>query len=239
MGIGIRHVFVVSAALGAGAFVYMVGFSPMDEAQFKRAGAIDQTPTRQGLISTIRRSMAQGQISTADRMSDVLCKHFSDDPSAYYYRALVSQQLGQTQRASENWAMLDDELSGLESWGNRYNARTLDYFRGWAKHGLGDEAGARVYFTKIADRLEEITGGEGMQYNLACYRAMAGDLDAAIEHWAAAVEAGYGSEGSDGRWWAVDPDLEPMHEMDRFWEIGSTIDRIERRGRGSEDPDGG
>lgn len=233
MGIGVRHVFVISAALGVGTFVYMVGFSPMDEARFKRAGAIDQTPSRQGLVNSIRRAMAQGQISTADRMSDVLRKHFPDDPSAFYYRALVSGQMGEAQRAIRNWTMLDDELSELKAWENRYNSITLDYFRGWARHGLGDIDQAKAYFTKIADQLEENSSGDtGAQYNLACYRSMAGDLDSAIEHWALAVEAGYGREGSDGRWWAVDPDLEPLHGMDRFWEIGSGIDRIEQRGRG-------
>ncbi|MGV6813683.1 MAG: tetratricopeptide repeat protein [Phycisphaerales bacterium] len=246
MGTGLRHVFVVSALLGAGTFVYLVGFAPMDEARFKRAGAINQTPSRAGMILSVRRAMSMGRLQSADRICDALMEQYPEEPSAYFWRATVYRQLGEPDSAAEIWRLMDREMTGLDSWDARYTQGQLDYFRAWAKVGIGDQASARALFTKIADELEAQSGGatgevvgSGNLYNLACYRSMAGDIESAMGHWERAVELGY---GQDNRWWMVDPDLEPLHGLDRFWEIGSRIDldlsRDRRRGDGGDSAGG-
>ncbi len=229
MGMTIRHVVLISATLSVGSFVYMVGFSPMDESVYARAGAIDQVPGPSRLIITIRRSLAQGQLKTADRMADVLVEHNPEEPSSFFWRALVYRQMGEDESALEWWTMLDDQLTTLGSWPNRYSASQLDYFRAWGKFGIGEVEESQTIFLKIATDLEERSGGEtgevtdpGVLYNLACYRSMGGELEAALGHWTRALKLGY---ALDDGWWAADPDLEPLHEDSRFWDSHGQHDR--------------
>jgi tetratricopeptide (TPR) repeat protein len=250
MRINIGHVVAVSAVLGLGAFVYVVGFAPMDETRNPRAGAMNQVPSRQGLIGNIRRQMGFGQLEAADRLANTLVQHNSEDPSAFYYRGLVDRAMGDSESALVSWTVLNALLDGLESWEARYTRAELDYFRAWGLFGVGEIEESRAVFGELADGLDEqiegldrgVEGGSsrrrGIEYNLACYRAMAGEFEAAMEHWEQAVLAGY---GSDAGWWAVDPDLEPMHGDDRFWAIGMRIEPGEERGRLKEVvlPDGG
>lgn len=242
---GFKHVVWVSAVLGIVAFVYVVGFAPMDESASPRAAAIDRQPPRTTVIASIRRSMAQGQLTAADRAADLLVEHNPEDPSAYFYRALVYRQMGQDESAISYWAMLDGILASLTSWTERYNPAELDYFRAWAKLGIGDLDGSVAMFTKIADDLEArsvnsdlddedgsadsemqvpVTTSRayraGVHYNLACYRAMAGDLMSARAHWELAVTQGY---GVDDGWWSVDPDLESLHTDEQFWTVGRAL----------------
>ncbi len=230
----IRHVVLVSAVLSVGSFVYMVGFAPMNEAVYGRAGAINQTPGRLALIATIRRSLAQGQLSTADRMVEVLKKHNPEDTSTLYYRALVDRMMGREDAALSSWQDFEEHMSTLTSWPRRYSEMELDYYRAWCKAGIGEIELSEGMFRAIADRLElQVANGDGVVmssgalYNLACYRAMSGEISVALGHWERAVELGY---GLDGGWWAVDPDLEPLHDESRFWEIGSGMGRGERNG---------
>ncbi|PCI09013.1 hypothetical protein COB72_07345 [bacterium] len=223
MGMTIRHVVLVSAVLSVGSFVYVVGFSPMDESVYARAGAIDQVPGRSGLITTIRRSLAQGQLKTADRMADVLVEHNPEEPGSYFWRALVYRQMGEDESALQWWKMLDTDLASISAWPGRYSASQLDYFRAWGKFGIGEVEESQAIFLKIATDLEERSGGEtgevtdsGVLYNLACYRSMGGELELALEHWKRALEQGYVL--GDG-WWAADPDLEPVQCKSRFWDM--------------------
>lgn len=219
---------VGSVVLALSSFVYVVGFAPMDETANPRAAAINREPTRGGMISNIRRMMAQGQITDADRTADLLLKNYPEDPSALFWRATVDQRLGDADSSHGHWAYLDREFVNLVSWSERYRDSELDYFRAWSKQGIGEVEESKALFTKIADDLEErsdlgadpASRNRGAHYNLACYRAMSGDLESAIYHWQMAVENGY---GGDGGWWLVDPDLESLHEDDRFWEAGGKI----------------
>jgi hypothetical protein len=232
MGLTIRHVVWASAVLAVGSFVYVVAFEPMGPSMGPQAGSVGRVPSRSGLISTIRRSLAQGQVVAAMRVSETLVRNFPDDPSAMFWRGISRRLGGNIDSSTADFATLDWLLDGLASWPDRYSEAQLDYFRGWGKFGIGDLDSSRVWFTKIADDLEARStpdGGEitrsGVLYNLACYRAMSGETEAAIEFWERAVEHGY---GQDGGWWAVDPDLESLHGDARFWEASAKIWSRER-----------
>ncbi len=237
MSINIGHVVAISLGLGVGAFVFVVGFAPMNETVNPRAGALDRVPVRRTIINTIRRSLALEQLAAADRMTDVLVEHNPEDPSAYFWRATVDMKLGDVESALGSWVLLDRLTQGLSSWVERYSAEELDYFRAWAKIGIGEIEQGQAIFRKVADDLEarsDLESGlpavlSGVHYNLACYRAMGGDVESAMAHWELAVELGY---GRDSGWWAVDPDFESLHGDDRFWAIGEGIEQVES---GSDD----
>lgn len=68
------------------------------------------------------------------------------------------------------------------------------------------------------------------QYNLACYRALAGQPERALEHWRRAVELGYGRSGGDRGWWKSDPDLQSLTGLPEFWAIAEPLIN-DRRGK--------
>jgi len=231
MGISIRHVFWCSATLSLGAFVYVMALEPIDPVRNPRAGALNRIPSRQMLIGQVRRALAEGQMSRADRLSDELLGQNPEDLAAMFYRAIVSRALGHDDEAGEFWAVLSDQMESLDSWTNRYSMAELSYFRGWAMIGTGRIEAGRSAFMDLSDTLEARSKNKdgqildpGVHYNLACYRAMGGQPERAMEHWRASVENGYGQGLSgDGGWWMVDPDLEVLHSDDRFWVIGSVL----------------
>ena len=229
MGVGIRHVVVVSSVLAMGAFGYVVGFAPMDEGVFVRAGAMNAVPTRARMIQLIRRALAQGKNDVADRMGDALMEHNPEEPSAYFWRAMISIQMGDEDSATMMLGQLDAFLEPVVTWNNNESASQLNYYRAWGKIGLGDMELGESMFRELADQLEAQNRGPdgviwntGALYNLACYRAMGGEIELAMGFWERAVSLGY---TDDGGWWAVDPDLNPLHDTHQFWKIGDQIVR--------------
>lgn len=227
MGMTIRHVVLASAVLSVGSFIYMVGFAPMDTTNNPRAQALNRTPTKAGLISAIRRSMISGQMRSADRASELLYSKYPTDPYGVYYKALVLEMNGKDEQAEARWKDLDSGFASLDGWEGGYSQSQLDYLHGWSKFGAGDIEGARVYFQKIADALENrfqddegVITSSSVLYNLACYRAMQGEKAQAMEAFEGAIERGY---RQDGGWWSVDPDLESLHDDAQFWELGLSI----------------
>ncbi len=237
MSINIGHVVAISLALGIGAFVFVVGFAPMDEAVNPRAGALDRVPVRGTLINAIRRSLGSGQLAETDRLADLLLEHNPEDPEAFFWRATTDELLGDMESALGYWTRLDGLLGGLQAWPKRYSEDKLEYFRAWSTRGIGKIDRSRSMFGKIADDLEarsDLKSGRSddlrvIHYNLACYRSMSGEFESALFHWKLAVELGY---GRDSGWWTVDPDLEPLHGDDRFWAIGEGVKQV---GSGSDD----
>ena len=149
---------------------------------------------------------------------------------------MVDIELGEEGALLGNWWMLDDELDGSNEWEGRYTDAQLDYYRAWAKLGVGELEQSRALFGKIADALEAgalnadgIVMNVGVLYNLACYRAMGGEIEVAIGHWERAIELGY---SQDNGWWTADPDLKGLHDDDRFWDAGARMnpDRNTRGG---------
>ncbi len=232
MGISMRQVVWCSATLSLGAFFYVLTMEPMDERRNPRAGAIDRVPSRQNLVINIRRSLSSGQFTAADRQADALLANYSDDLEANYLRAILDRELGRTEQEALRWARLARQTRSLVEWVNRYTPEQIAYYRAWSFWGMGRAEEGQAMFRDLADGIEASGAGlEGgvTQYNLACYRAMGGQIDQALEHWERAVELGY---GSDSGWWMADPDLEPLHADDRFWSIGAAL--VERRGQGEQ-----
>jgi len=240
MGINLRHVIWASLVLALGSFVYVVAFAPMDPSVNPRAGAIGREPTRAGLIVQVRRLMAQGQQQSALRMANVLIGYNPEDPEAYFYRAIVERGLGDAESSQTDFVVVHSLMEGLVSWPERFSGERLDYFRAWGLYGIGEVDKAQALFGQIADQLEhrstsddEPISDSGVLYNLACYRAMSGQHEVAIDWWDRAIAHGY---GHDGGWWAVDPDLESLHDDDRFWEVSG---QIRERSRDSVSKDDG
>jgi len=232
MGMTIRHVVLVSAVLSVGSFVYAVGFAPIDIENNPRAQALNRAPSQQGLVNLIRRSLALGQETAADRSASRLMDLSPGDPYAYFYRAIVFQAIDKPDEARGIWRILDRELSEMGEVEGRYSRGQLDYLRGWSKFGIGDIEASQAYFKKIADQIEDQAGGNiaelensGALYNLACYRAMEGKTEEALGHFIRSIELGY---QRDAGWWAVDPDLKSLHEDSRFWEAGLSVGDLPR-----------
>ncbi len=230
MGISMRHVVWCSATLSLGAFFYVLTMEPMDRSTSPRAAAIDQVPPRRTLLVNIRRHLGMGQLSPADRQADALIQNYPEDLDAIYFRTIVDRALGHQDRADAGWTMLDRATRTLESWPNRYTNTQIAYYRAWALVGIGQVEEGRAGFRQLADQIEdwasgnpEVIDNSGTQYNLACYRSMGDEPDRAIEHWDRAVALGYGENNSDNGWWMVDPDLESLHQDNRFWVIGARL----------------
>lgn len=228
MGISMRHVVWCAATLSLGSFFYVLTLEPMDETQNPRAAALGRVTPRSAKILHVRRSLAMGQIVAAERQTLELRQQHPEDLAAVFYRAMVMEELGRGDEARSNWRVLALLTRGLDSWQQRYSREQVVYYRAWAVTGLGRLDEGQGEFERLADRLEAqyrdeqgLIASSGVHYNLACYRSMAGQLEAAMAHWERAVELGYMGSVDEQGWWAVDPDLEPLHDIERFWEIGS------------------
>jgi tetratricopeptide (TPR) repeat protein len=229
MGITLRHVVWTSATLALGSSFYVLTVEPLDPQRMVRAGAIGRTPHRELLISSVRASLATGQLADAERHVGELRKHYPEDPSAMYFQAVVAGFMDQNTREQGYWDELADYTRTLKSWPNRYTEIELGYYRAWALTMTGQIEQGRVLFARIASELREwALSNDGLitnpmtHYNLACYLAMSGEPERAMEHWASAVDRGYGLRVADqGGWWMVDPDLESLHDNPEFWQIGA------------------
>ena len=244
MGIALRHVVWASATLSLGAFLYVLTLEPMDPRENPRASAIDQTPDRTGLIIRFRQSMSNGQLTAANAMTESLMEYYYDDPSTWFYRALISEAMGHDEAAAQAWRRLDAMMQRLIGWKGRYSSEQISYYRAWGSIGVGDIEEGQAQFRELADRVQErLRMSEveqpGAHYNAACYRAMAGQTEVAMAHWARAVELGYRDSGDEGGWWLVDPDLESLHKLDAFWEIAQPLlePRSRRDPRDPHEPD--
>jgi tetratricopeptide (TPR) repeat protein len=233
MGIQVRHVVWTSAALSMGAFIYVVTLEPMDERQHPRAVAIEQAPYFSDLQSNVISSLASGQNERAITQARELVSAYPTDIRSSFYLALTHRQMGNKDESRRVWTQIINYLEWTDdSIGTSENI----YYYAWAIRETGEFEASQAIFGQIADQYALLTKdgddewggyGAGDHYNLACYRALAGDLDLAMEHWSFAVELGFGG-GASNQWWTVDPDLEPLHEFDRFWELGSQIGQAER-----------
>ncbi len=91
------------------------------------------------------------------------------------------------------------------------------YTLGWAHRRLGEQEPAQIAWAE-AERLYaeaargDTAGNGGSLYNLACVRALIGDVDGAIEALDDAVESGWNDREHTRR----DQDLESLREDDRF-----------------------
>lgn len=241
MGLGMRHVVWCSATLALGSFVYVLALAPMDDAQHPRAAAMGRVASKNDLIGFVRRAMAQGQLPNAQRYAQEMVEAHPDDPESYFYRALIERELGREEAARASWTrlleLLDDRAARL----SRDAQDDRRYLRAWALMGLGETDTARTMFLEVAQELENLSPRDengrfidpNTHYNLACYLAMGGAHERALMQLAQLARRGF--RGSPG-WWQADPDLNPLHNDDRFWAIGAVLEERSgaRRGRSHE-----
>ena len=81
---------------------------------------------------------------------------------------------------------------------------------------VGRESEARA-----AAEAAETMGGHPNHYDMACYYALAGDRDRAIQRLRHELDRGYNSYNSD--WIARDPDLESLHGDPEFEAIVAEV----------------
>ena len=103
---------------------------------------------------------------------------------------------------------------------------------GWFYLLQGDRGGSaeahtksRASFERAASLLDEQAGDmpdANVAYDLACYRAMAGNFDAAIEHLSFAVELGW----TRTNWLLIDPDLDPVRGHVGYADVMVRLDEI-------------
>lgn len=241
MRITMRHVVWTSSALALSAFIYVVTLEPMDERAHPRAAAISSRPGFNGLVTTIRNDLATRQNESAIQNARELIGAYPRDVRGYFYLALGYRASGDAKQENNVWRQI---VTFMESEQGRASMSQNLYYYGWGLRGVGEIERSQDVFKQIADQYAAMTkdgddrwGGHGMgdHYNLACYRAMQGEPDLAMEHWAFAVELGYRGDAS-GRWWMVDPDLEPLHDRASFWDLGARIG-LEERDRANEAPE--
>lgn len=245
MGIRVRHVVWTSAALALGSFIYVVTLEPMDEDRFPRAAAIGQGRNLNGMIDRVRGAMIADQHDSAIEQAHELVGYYPSEVRALYHLAIAYRGDGRESDAARIWEQI---LDLIEKRGGSIGTSPNLYYYAWAIHEIGDRDTGQQLFGQVADQYAQASkdgddrwGGFGAidHYNLACYRSMAGELDRAMGHWAFAIELGYGRDRG-GRWWMADPDLEPLHDRVRFWELGTRIDATDREERSIEpDPESG
>jgi len=234
MGIQIKHVVVVASIFSAVGFGYVVGFADIDVVRSPRAGALGRQAGVGQMVGQIRGSMMAGRVREAIRISDELIERFPQDPRAHLNRGYAYRMAGLDLEADgfESWGMLRVIVSqrSIESLSGNALGNAL-YLRGWSLRGSGLIEKSKADFSRLALMIEQGAGigageavpegvGVGTAYNLACYWAVAGEVDRAIGYWRACVEGGY-DLNIGGGWWRVDPDFEDLWEDERFWAIGT------------------
>ncbi|MDX9912281.1 MAG: hypothetical protein RBS39_10660 [Phycisphaerales bacterium] len=170
----------------------------------------------------VRGLFTQDDIRGAYQLSLARLEDSPDDDEAALFAALAADRLRLPERG-EAWERLRAMVrDNPEEFGD---ARR-DYLLGWAARGLGEiseaerrfsalvASSARLVAPRVANTSEgdPVLAGSGDLYNLACYLALAGEADAALDMFDAAVQAGW----TDAAWPAADPDLETIREHPRF-----------------------
>jgi len=197
-------------------FVYVLGFAPIDERRSPRAAALSRPP---GVISTTQRMrslLVSGQSEHAVALGSDLVTHHPESAAARLEYAQALEIDGRTDAAREQWerllALEDDENA------ERSGRRLTLYQQARARVGIGQPERARPILLDLASSIERSEQGPGgvNAYNLACYLALAGEHQRALEQWETALRGGF-AEGS--AWWRVDPDLDSIRSGARFWEL--------------------
>ncbi|MCB9840374.1 MAG: hypothetical protein H6809_01815 [Phycisphaeraceae bacterium] len=218
----ISLVFVLSVLAGILTFVGTLVLTPTMPAA-ARGG-----PALPAFGQHVRQLAAQGDWSGVSRESRRVLGANPTHPEALLFRAIASERLGREERARELWTQLAESaqmpravrpLGGM-SW----------YYLGWALKGLGDGPGSQDAFRNLTAQM-----GPAGDYNAACYLALAGQEDAALDAFES-VMAGYVARLRaapddqqlqwDYRWMLVDPDLDSLRDEVRYLEAVGEYQRV-------------
>jgi tetratricopeptide (TPR) repeat protein len=151
------------------------------------------------------------------------------------WQGLLELAQGQLEARSEGGG----DLYTLAGWGGRPPLEPW-FARGWALKGLGRAEEARAQFRALLEGYVLRGSGEpgvieaAGDYNLACYAALAGETELAVE----CVEMGaLRSGGVTPAWAQVDPDLDAIRdepavraEMERILSVRMGVESGEARG---------
>ncbi len=213
----IRGLVILSLLLALAAFIYVIGFAPLDPDRSPRAAALSAGPNIPRAITSIRAKMAQEQFESAAGQAVDLAEKVPDSPQARLYALLTLHLAGRDAEAMAYGADLVEITDEMLAEGQTLGTTEL-YLRGWGMRILGIEEDARASFRELAARIESLHEGHPSRngYNLACYWALAGEEEAALAWWARTVHTGRLSEPD---YWRVDPDFEPLHDDPRFWAL--------------------
>lgn len=142
---------------------------------------------------------------------------------ALMFRAILLEDFGLPERAQAVWERLHGELSALPGAGEPGWVLAPNY--AWSLQGLGRRREARAHWAAIADAhdpsIPSTAGSPApelgaptatQEYNLACFRALAGQPERAIAHFEQAARLGF----HDPAWAAHDFDLESIRDDPRF-----------------------
>lgn len=221
-----RTIGIISALLGLAAFVGVLVLAPVDAP--RRRQATPATPGLNQLIGSIRAALAEDRDRAALNLAENAIEQHPDRPDAWMWMGITAELNRDPTTATQAGRLQLELLGNAESLPNPevsgWTAVSDRLYRlGWGHRLIGEEPEARVFFSRAADALEQETRGGPSQfaeYNLACYRALAGQHDRAAAHFARAVELGY---ARDNGWWRADPDLDPIRGHPVFVAAGNAL----------------
>jgi tetratricopeptide (TPR) repeat protein len=153
---------------------------------------------------------------------------------ATFMYAWASDKLGKADEAGRAFAEADRLYGPVVGVNGRFQSSHTAVARyGWCRRKLGDEQGARSAWHRAAELLER-SGPEGMgpedAYNLACYRALAGDRESALQWLESAVTRGY----AEPEWALGDDDLMNLRGEPRFQEVVAKMAEAKARKESGE-----
>lgn len=222
-----RTIGILSALLGLSAFIGVLVLAPVDIPQ--RRSARTATPPIGQLIRSLRTALIEDRPLAALNLAEQAVEHHPSQPDAWMWLGIIADL--NRDRATAV-ASGQRQLELLENVHSRARVEVPSYTAGsdqlyrlaWGHLLMGRESEARSRFADAARALEQETEEGSTQfseYNLACYRAMAGELDRAAEHFEKAVENGY---RYDNGWWKIDPDLDPIREHPAFRRAAARVE---------------
>ena len=148
---------------------------------------------------------------------------------ALLFRAIASERLERPERAAEMWTRLAEASQSAIELGSQDPSQW--HYLGWALNGLGDGPGARDAFRQLAERMGEVdleSSGLLDVYNAACYLALAGREDEALDALDVVIDRAIRNPRArrfDFDWMLVDPDLDGLRDHERYIEA---VRRYER-----------
>jgi Flp pilus assembly protein TadD len=145
-----------------------------------------------------------------------------DDPELQFTLAWSSDQAGDRASASAAFAKAAALYEAAAEAARRDDAMLWRNL-GWCRDKLGNHDGAATAWRRAA-QLQEGPDGDGSLnpnhlYNLACFRALAGDPEGALRALDHCAQAGW----RDRLWAEHDEDLDSLHADPRFAEILSKM----------------
>ena|GEM_PF-2767541 len=231
----IRSLVSCSALLAATSFAVVMVVAPVDTRR-EFAGGYDARFGLSDQIARMRLALASARDLAAQNIAARTVEAFPDRTEAWLWKVQVEWSTGRLVSAAEAARRLEEMVLAEPVPAGPLAQSSRAYRLGWANWVLSRQDAARNYFLDAAALYESGSPGFASepirQYNLACYLAMAERPDRAADHFAKAVDAGY---GGDGGWWQVDPDLNPIRKHPVYLDAALVLERRARENQRQRD----